>query len=152
MTNIYRPLIPQIVSYKELEFEHLKKKIDFTLDKDDLVDIVQAFGQSQLTVFRMTEEAKRRSATFNHCVFPEMIFAINVMQINKNYLLDINIFIIFIFVCIHIEYIFILKRIFANVIEGGKEVLKKILVNMKPGENWNLFQICLKFLQSSGNN
>jgi len=40
---------------------------------------------------------------------------------------------------------------FSNVIEGGKEVLKKILVNIKPGENWNLFQICLKFLQSSGN-
>lgn len=85
MTNIYRPLIPQIVSYKELEYEHLKRNIDFALDKDDLVDIVQAFGQSQLTVFRMTEEAKRRSTVFNHCVFPEMIFAINVMQINNNY-------------------------------------------------------------------
>lgn len=71
-------MIPQIVSYKELEFEHLKKNIDFGLDKDDLVDIVQAFGQSQLTVFRTTEEAKRRSAVFNHCIFPDMIFAINV--------------------------------------------------------------------------
>lgn len=47
--------------------------------------------------------------------------------------------------------LYFLKRIFSNVIEGGKEVLKKILVNIKPGENWNLFQICLKFLQSSGN-
>lgn len=45
----------------------------------------------------------------------------------------------------------ILKRIFAHAIEGGKEVLKKILINIKPGENWNLFQMCLKFLQSSGN-
>lgn len=47
--------------------------------------------------------------------------------------------------------IYVLKRIFSHAIEGGKEVLKKILVNIKPGENWNLFQICLKFLQSSGN-
>lgn len=44
----------------------------------------------------------------------------------------------------------IFKRIFSNTIEGGKEVLKKILANIKSGENWNLFQICLKFLQSSG--
>jgi len=54
----------------------------------------------------------------NHCVFPEMISALNM--------------------------------IFSNAIEGGKEVLKKILVSIKPGENWDLFQICLKFLQSSG--
>ncbi|CAH1736628.1 conserved oligomeric Golgi complex subunit 7 [Aphis gossypii] len=118
LTSIYRPLIPQIVSYKEFEYEHSKKIINFELNKDDLVDVVQAFGQSQLTVFRASEEAKRRSAVLSHCVFPEMIFAINKM--------------------------------FSNVIEGGKEVLKKILVNIKPGENWNLFQICLKFLQSSG--
>lgn len=44
-----------------------------------------------------------------------------------------------------------LKRIFSNYIEGGKEILKKILADLKTGENWNLFQICLKFLQSSGN-
>lgn len=81
MTNIYRPLIPQIVLYNELEYEHSKKIIDFTFDKDDLVDVVQAFGQSQLTVFRASEEAKRRSAIFNHCVFPEMIFATNVINI-----------------------------------------------------------------------
>jgi len=79
LTNIYRPLIPQIVSYKELEYEQSKKIIDFALDKDDLVDVVQAFGQSQLTVFRAVEEAKRRSAVFNHCIFLEMISAINVM-------------------------------------------------------------------------
>jgi len=79
LTNIYRPLIPQIVSYKELEYEQSKKIIDFALDKDDLVDIVQAFGQSQLSVFRAVEEAKRRSAVFNHCIFLEMISAINVM-------------------------------------------------------------------------
>ncbi|VVC39784.1 Conserved oligomeric Golgi complex subunit 7 [Cinara cedri] len=119
LTNIYRPLIPQIVSYKELEYDHSKNITDFSLHTDDdLVDVVQAFGQSQLTVFRAAEEAKRRCAVFNHCVFPEMIFAMN--------------------------------RIFSNTIEGGKEVLKKILVNIKSGENWNLFQICLKFLQSSG--
>jgi hypothetical protein len=45
----------------------------------------------------------------------------------------------------------ILKRIFAHAIEGGKEVLKSIMVNITPGEDWNLFQICLKFLQSFGN-
>lgn len=73
-------MIPQIVSYKELEYEHSKKIIDFAIDKDDLVDVVQAFGQSQLTVFRASEEAKRRSAVFNHCVFPEMIIALNVMK------------------------------------------------------------------------
>lgn len=81
MTNIYRPLIPQIVSYRELEYEHSIKTTDFALNKDDLVDIVQAFGQSQLTVFRASEEAKRRSAVFSHCVFPEMIAAINVIKI-----------------------------------------------------------------------
>lgn len=81
LTNIYRPLIPQIVSYKELEYEHSNKIIDFVFDKDDLVDVVQAFCQSQLTVFRASEEAKRRSAIFNHCVFPEMIFAINVITV-----------------------------------------------------------------------
>jgi len=118
LTNIFRPLIPQIISYKELEYDHSKKIIDFGLDKDDLVDVVQAFGQSQLTVFRAVEEAKRRSAVFNHCIFLDMISALN--------------------------------RIFCNTIESGKEVLKKILVNITPGENWNLFQICLKFLQSSG--
>lgn len=78
LTNIYRPLLPQIVSYKELEYEHSYKIIDFTMDKDDLVDVVQAFCQSQLTVFRAAEEAKRRSAVFNHCVFSEMIVALNV--------------------------------------------------------------------------
>jgi len=78
--NIYRPLIPQIVSYKEFEYEHSKEIIDCCiLDKDDLVDIVQAFGQSQLTVFRAVEEAKRRSAVFNHCIFLDMISAINVI-------------------------------------------------------------------------
>jgi len=46
---------------------------------------------------------------------------------------------------------YIFKMIFSNAIEGGKEVLKKILVSIKPGENWDLFQICLKFLQFSGN-
>lgn len=81
LTNIYRPLVPQIVLYKELEYEQSKKIIDFAFDKDDLVDVVQAFGQSQLTVFRASEEAKRRSAVFNHCVFPEMIFATNVIKI-----------------------------------------------------------------------
>lgn len=81
MTNIYRPLVPQIVNYKELEYEHSMKTTDFSLNKDDLVDIVQVFGQSQLTVFRASEEAKRRSAVFSHCVFPEMIVAINVLQI-----------------------------------------------------------------------
>lgn len=79
LTSIYRPLIPQIVSYKDLEYKHSKKMIDFALDKDDLVDVIQAFGQSQLTVFRASEEAKRRSAVFNHCVFPGMISAINVI-------------------------------------------------------------------------
>lgn len=75
-------MIPQIISYKELEYEHSKKITDFSSHiDDDLVDIVQAFGQSQLTVFRAAEEAKRRCAVFNHCVFPEMIFAINVIQI-----------------------------------------------------------------------
>lgn len=81
MTNIYRPLIPQIVSYKELEYEHSKKIINFALNKEDLVDVIQAFGQSQLTVFRAAEEAKRRSAIFNHCVFPDMINAINVVYL-----------------------------------------------------------------------
>lgn len=81
LTNIYRPLIPQIVSYRELEYEHSKKITDFAFHTDDdLVDIVQAFGQSQLTVFRAAEEAKRRCAVFNHCVFTEMIFAINVIK------------------------------------------------------------------------
>lgn len=79
LTNIYRPLLPQMISYKELEYEHSNKFIDFILDKDDLVDIVQVFGQSQLTVFRASEEAKRRSAVFSHCVFSEMISAINVI-------------------------------------------------------------------------
>lgn len=83
LTNIYRPLIPQIISYKELEYEHSNKIVDFVFDKDDLVDVVQAFGQSQLTVFRASEEAKRRSAVFNHCVFPEMILAINVTNMLK---------------------------------------------------------------------
>lgn len=81
MTNIYRPLIPQIVSYKELEYEHSKRITDFSFHTDDLVDVVQAFGQSQLKVFRAAEEAKRRCAIFNHCVFPEMIFAMNVIII-----------------------------------------------------------------------
>jgi len=67
-----------------LEYEHLKKNINFELDKDDLVDVVQAFGQSQLTVFRASEEAKRRSAVLNHCVFPEMISALNVIKLNIN--------------------------------------------------------------------
>jgi len=75
-------LIPQIVSYKEFEYEHSKKITDFALNQDDLVDVVQAFSQSQLTVFRASEEAKRRSAVFSHCVFPEMIFAFNVIKIN----------------------------------------------------------------------
>lgn len=80
LTNIYRPLIPQIISYKELEYEHSKEITNFTLNNDDdLVDVIQAFGQSQLTVFRASEEAKRRSAVFNHCVFPDMIFALNVI-------------------------------------------------------------------------
>lgn len=79
LISIFRPLIPQIISYKELEYDHSKKIIDFALDKDDLVDVVQAFGQSQLTVFRAVEEAKRRSAVFNHCIFLDMISAINVM-------------------------------------------------------------------------
>lgn len=71
---------------------------DYVLDKDDLVDVVQAFGQSQLTIFRASEEAKRRSAVFNHCVFPEMIFAINVTNLNT--FLYVNIY------NIHIFYIF----------------------------------------------
>ncbi|XP_050421555.1 conserved oligomeric Golgi complex subunit 7 [Adelges cooleyi] len=118
LINIYRPLIPQLASYKELEYEHTKKNTELKLNNDDLVDIVQAFTQSQLTGFRTSEEAKRRSAVFNHCVFPGMVFAIN--------------------------------KIFSSIIEGGKEVLKKILTTIKSGDNWNLFQICLKFLQSSG--
>lgn len=85
LTNIYRPLLPQMISYKELEYEHSNKIIDFILDKDDLVDIVQGFGQSQLTVFRASEEAKRRSAVFNHCVFSEMISAINVISSIQTY-------------------------------------------------------------------
>lgn len=62
---------------------------DYVLDKDDLVDVVQAFGQSQLTVFRASEEAKRRSAVFNHCVFPEMIFAINVTNLNTFFFVNL---------------------------------------------------------------
>lgn len=73
-------MIPQIISYKELEYEHSKKITNFELNKDDLVDVVQAFGQSQLTVFRASEEAKRRSAVFSHCVFLDMVFAINVTK------------------------------------------------------------------------
>jgi len=86
-------LIPQIVSYKEFEYEHSKKITNFALNQDDLVDVVQAFGQAQLTVFRALEEAKRRSAVFNHCVFPEMIFAINVIKIILLNILLLNIYI-----------------------------------------------------------
>lgn len=85
-------MIPQIVSYKEFEYEHSKKLTNFELDKDDLVDVVQAFGQNQLTVFRALEEAKRRSAVFSHCVFPEMIFAINVIKITSFIIIHLHIF------------------------------------------------------------